>query len=152
MKRGAPTARAELDEGHEAVWRRYRANVARHLIGVARDLQARVLESLRDDHGYEGLRPSLGPFLSLVWLEGRSIGSPSDRATSNAFSIRASDAGSASCSRRSAGHSSRTGFGSFGRGIPTTPRSSDPRAIGASQNRPRHSSQDWASRRTPTSP
>jgi DNA-binding MarR family transcriptional regulator len=74
MKRGAPTARAELDEGHEAVWRRYRANVARHLIGVARDLQARVLESLRDDHGYEGLRPSLGPFLSLVWLEGRSIG------------------------------------------------------------------------------
>ena len=57
------------------VWSRYRDNVARHLLGISRDLQQRLLERLEKEHGYAGLRPSLGPLLSLVWLESRSIGS-----------------------------------------------------------------------------
>lgn len=31
------------------------------------------MRRLCDDHGYTGLRPSLGPFLSLVWSEGRPL-------------------------------------------------------------------------------
>ncbi len=54
-------------------WSRYRDNVARHLIGIARDFQGRVMSHLSDDRGYGGLRPSLGPLLSLVWLEGRGL-------------------------------------------------------------------------------
>jgi len=54
-------------------WSRYRDNVARHLIGIARDFQGRVMSHLSDDRGYGGLRPSLGPLLSLVWLEGRPL-------------------------------------------------------------------------------
>lgn len=47
--------------------------VTHPLIGIARDLHGRMVESLRADHGYGGLRPSLGPFLSLVWLEARPL-------------------------------------------------------------------------------
>jgi len=72
MGRGANASRENL-EASEVTWQRYRANVARHLIGIARDLQVGVLEHLRDEQGYKGLRPSLGPFLSLVWLEGRPL-------------------------------------------------------------------------------
>lgn len=54
-------------------WSRYRDNVARHLIGVSRDLQARVSRCLSEDHGYRGLRPSFGAFLSLIWDEGRPL-------------------------------------------------------------------------------
>lgn len=51
---------------------RYRDNLARHLIGISRDLQGRVLESLAA-RGHRGLRPSFGPPLSLVWDEGRPL-------------------------------------------------------------------------------
>jgi DNA-binding MarR family transcriptional regulator len=52
---------------------RYRDNLARHLIGISRDLQARVRESL-EARGHRGLRPSFGALLSLVWDEGRPLG------------------------------------------------------------------------------
>jgi DNA-binding MarR family transcriptional regulator len=61
------------DTSPQSQWGRYRDNVARHLIGISRDLQSRVLGSLTEAHGYDGLRPSLGPFLSLVWREGRPL-------------------------------------------------------------------------------
>lgn len=61
---GAATAR---------MWARYRDNGARHLIGISRDLQSRVRRSLSEDCGYGGLRPSFGPFLSLLWEEGRPL-------------------------------------------------------------------------------
>ncbi len=48
-------------------WPRYRNNLARHLIGVSRDLQSRVMHCLSEDLGYRGLRPSFGPLLSLIW-------------------------------------------------------------------------------------
>jgi DNA-binding MarR family transcriptional regulator len=54
-------------------WSRYRDNAARHLLGISRDLQSRVLHSLRGECGYRGLRPSFGPFLSLIWDEGRPL-------------------------------------------------------------------------------
>ena len=54
-------------------WTRYRSNVARHLIGISRDLESRVVRPLADISGYQGLRPSFGPFLSLLWDEGQSL-------------------------------------------------------------------------------
>ncbi|MAE93883.1 MAG: hypothetical protein CL910_04420 [Deltaproteobacteria bacterium] len=56
-------------------WPRYRDNLARHLIAISRDLQSRVSRSLQEDRGYEGLRLSFGPFLSLLWGEGRPLAS-----------------------------------------------------------------------------
>lgn len=63
----------------DGVWERYRANAARHLIGVARDLQSRVMLRLRDEEGYDGLRPSLGPFLSHVSIAPKPISELADR-------------------------------------------------------------------------
>ncbi len=54
-------------------WSRYRDNWARHLMGVSRDLQSRVMRRLADECGFEGLRPSFGPFLSLIWEEGKPL-------------------------------------------------------------------------------
>lgn len=51
---------------------RYRDNLARHLIGISRDLQVRVREALAE-RGHRGLRPSFGPLLSLVRDEGRPL-------------------------------------------------------------------------------
>jgi DNA-binding MarR family transcriptional regulator len=50
-----------------------RDQAALDLIAIARDLQTRLLRRLRDERGYRGLRPSLGPFLSLIWTEGRPL-------------------------------------------------------------------------------
>jgi len=55
------------------VWARYRDNAARHLIGIARDLQNRAMSHLTEERGYRDLRPSLGPLLSLVALESRPL-------------------------------------------------------------------------------
>ncbi|HEB91769.1 MAG TPA: MarR family transcriptional regulator [Deltaproteobacteria bacterium] len=57
-----------------AVQARYRDNLARHLIGISRDLQSRLLESLSQDRGFEGLRLSFGPLLALVWRRGPPLG------------------------------------------------------------------------------
>jgi DNA-binding MarR family transcriptional regulator len=43
------------------------------LIGISRDLQSRLMRRLGDEHGYQGLRPSFGPLLSLIWIEGRPL-------------------------------------------------------------------------------
>ncbi len=50
------------------------APVAHALIGIARDLELRMLTRLRAEQGHAGLRSSLGPLLSLVWLEARPLG------------------------------------------------------------------------------
>ncbi len=70
MRSKSATTRASERSGASS---RYRDNVARHLIGVSRDLQSRVRRSLGEDCGYPGLRPSFGPFLSLIWDEGRPL-------------------------------------------------------------------------------
>lgn len=54
-------------------WSRYRDNLPRHLIGISRDLQLRVMESLEANHGHRALRLSFGPFLSLIRDRGRPV-------------------------------------------------------------------------------
>ena len=58
-------------------WARYRENLARHLIGLGRDLQSRALRSL-EEAGYGGLRPSFGPFVSVVRTGERTLGAIAD--------------------------------------------------------------------------
>lgn len=62
-------------QGHEEpnVWIHYRNNLPRHLIGISRDLQSRVMESLAKQQGYASLRPGFGPFLSLIAQQGRPV-------------------------------------------------------------------------------
>lgn len=50
-----------------------RNNAVRHLTVISRDLLARMTTALVEERGYESLRPSLGPLLSLVWQEARPI-------------------------------------------------------------------------------
>lgn len=52
---------------------RYRKNLPRHLIGIARDLQTRIQRALREESGYTELRPGFGPFLSLLWDADRPL-------------------------------------------------------------------------------
>lgn len=47
-------------------WPRYRDNLARHLIGIARDLQLRLMRHLQEERGHRGLRPSFGLLVALV--------------------------------------------------------------------------------------
>lgn len=52
---------------------RHRNDAVRHLTVVARDLQARMTTGLVAEQGFDSLRSSLGPFLSLIWTYGRPI-------------------------------------------------------------------------------
>ena len=65
-------------KGRTRAWSRYRDNGARHLIGISRDLQSRVQHTLSEELGYRGLRPSFGPFFSLLWDEGRPLAGIAD--------------------------------------------------------------------------
>ncbi|MFO0688117.1 MAG: MarR family transcriptional regulator [Myxococcota bacterium] len=56
-----PSAEAEL-----LAWPRYRDNLARHLIGVARELQLRLMSHLVTECDHRDLRPSFGLLISLV--------------------------------------------------------------------------------------
>jgi DNA-binding MarR family transcriptional regulator len=58
--------------GRTAAWSRYRGNAPRHLIGIARDLQSRVLRALRE-RGFDGVRPSFTPLLTRLWQEARPV-------------------------------------------------------------------------------
>ena len=49
-----------------ATWRRYRHNAARHLMGLARDVEQRLIRTLAERHGHGDLRPSFGPLLSRI--------------------------------------------------------------------------------------
>jgi len=63
----------------DEVWTRYRDNMARYLMGIARDLQHRSMTQLAGERGYAALRPSLGPLLSLIALEARPLGTLAQR-------------------------------------------------------------------------
>ncbi len=67
--RAGATGRSE-----DAIWQRYRNNLARHLIGIARDLQHRAMRQLAEQYNHRDLRPSLGPLVSLVAIAPRSMG------------------------------------------------------------------------------
>ena len=57
-----------LDRKQE-LWGRYSSNLPRHLIGLARHLQAETMREL-DGHGYRALRLSFEPYISLVGDDG----------------------------------------------------------------------------------
>src|SRR5262245_3107642 len=54
-------------------WSRLRGNAPRHLIAIARDLQTRVLRALREESGYDGVRPSCALLLSRLWSDARPL-------------------------------------------------------------------------------
>ncbi len=56
-----------------AAWPRYRDNLARHLIGLARDLQHRLMDQLVEACGLRDLRPSFGVLITLVAREPRPL-------------------------------------------------------------------------------
>ena len=70
---GAASAPAPPPMSDE-VWSRYRSNTARHVMGVARDFENRMLGRLSSSDGYANLRPSFGPVLALVAQRARPLG------------------------------------------------------------------------------
>ena len=84
---GAASAPAPPPMSDE-VWSRYRSNTARHVMGVARDFENRMLGRLSANDGYANLRPSFGPVLSLVAQRARPL-----RALSEAHAKCAPDRG-----------------------------------------------------------
>ena len=75
--RAKPPNSARTPRAHRtdrtAYWARYQDNTARHLIGISRDLQTRMMERLGADFGYADLRASFGAVVSLVATEERSL-------------------------------------------------------------------------------
>lgn len=59
--------------GRAAAIERYRDNWVRDLLGVGQDLSRRLIDRLESECGYERIRPSLGPFIALVWREPRPL-------------------------------------------------------------------------------
>ena len=71
-----PPAAAEIDDQapkRAAEIERYRDNWVHHLAGIAGELSRRVVDRLERECGYAQIRPSLGPFISLVWREPRPL-------------------------------------------------------------------------------
>lgn len=65
--RPRPPAEKPAEDALGAIaWARYRDNLARHLIGIARDLQIRLMTQLADVRGHRALRPSFGLPISLI--------------------------------------------------------------------------------------
>jgi DNA-binding MarR family transcriptional regulator len=62
------------EEGLGSRWQRLADNLPRHLLGVSRDFEPRLLRALRA-RGHPGLRPSFARFLYLVWGEPRPLNS-----------------------------------------------------------------------------
>jgi DNA-binding MarR family transcriptional regulator len=48
------------------VWNRYRHNFSRHLLGVARYLQASMMDTLQEQCGHENLRLGFAPYITLI--------------------------------------------------------------------------------------
>ena len=70
-------------------WARYRDNLPRHLIGIARDLEHELMATMASGGGFTGLRPSFGPFLALLEQGGEAGPSVGDVARTLAVSKQA---------------------------------------------------------------
>ncbi|MEZ5501395.1 MAG: MarR family transcriptional regulator [Halioglobus sp.] len=57
----------------DAVWNRYRHNFSRHLLGVARYLQASMMNTLREECGHGNLRLGFTPYIMLIGEQGRRL-------------------------------------------------------------------------------
>ncbi|MCZ6830318.1 MAG: MarR family transcriptional regulator [Gammaproteobacteria bacterium] len=60
--------------GQEDLWLRYRSNLPRHCIGVARYLQSSLMHALTDQLGHRQLRLNFEPYLVLVGEQGARPG------------------------------------------------------------------------------
>ncbi|MGI9284379.1 MAG: MarR family winged helix-turn-helix transcriptional regulator [Pseudomonadales bacterium] len=58
---------------HEDLWRHYRSNLPRHLLGLSRYLQATLMHALIEKLGYRDLRLSYEPFITLVGDRGARL-------------------------------------------------------------------------------
>lgn len=65
---------ARIEAGTPDTWLRYRDNLARHLIGISRDFQSRLHQSLSEECGFENLRLSFGPLLAMIWKRTPPLG------------------------------------------------------------------------------
>jgi DNA-binding MarR family transcriptional regulator len=68
-----PTPVAGRAADGSMIWSRYRDNTARHLMGIARDIQQRAVARLEADAGFVGLRPSLGPVIARIAEEPQAL-------------------------------------------------------------------------------
>lgn len=73
MARSATADVGDPVAGRAAAIERYRDNWVHHLLGIGQDLSRRLLDRLESECGYEKIRPSLGPFIALVWREPRPL-------------------------------------------------------------------------------
>jgi DNA-binding MarR family transcriptional regulator len=55
----------QADAGN-SLWERYRDNFSRHVIGVSRHLQRRMMQTLHDECGHTDLRLGFAPYIMLV--------------------------------------------------------------------------------------
>jgi len=62
----------------DTVWQRYRCNFPRHVLGVARHLQADIMHTLAVRHGHRQLRLAFEPWVSLAGGNGRRLGEIAD--------------------------------------------------------------------------
>ncbi len=59
-------------------WQHYRANLPRHLIGLSRYMQSRLMHSLTQDHGHGGLRLHFEPYIALATTRGVQLSTLAD--------------------------------------------------------------------------
>lgn len=78
MRTRSPAANEASGLAPSAAWPRYRENLARDLLAISDDLEARVMNELARERGYAGLSSRIGPFLSVVWQDGRTLASIAD--------------------------------------------------------------------------
>ena len=55
-------------------WDSYRANLPRHLIGLARYLQSSLMHTLIEECGHEGLALQFEPYITLTGTAGVGLG------------------------------------------------------------------------------
>ena len=55
------------------VWKRYRHNFSRHLLGVARYLQTSMMDTLQAQCGHENLRLGFSPYITLIGEQDRRL-------------------------------------------------------------------------------
>ncbi len=67
------SAATQPARGPDTLWERYRDNFSRHLIGVSRYLQTRMMHTLQQECGHGDLRLGFAPYITLLGENGRRL-------------------------------------------------------------------------------
>jgi len=67
------TSPAQQLGSHGVLWQQYRSNLPRHLIGLTRYMQTRLMQSLTEVRGHSKLRLNFEPFITLVGMRGAGL-------------------------------------------------------------------------------